>query len=73
MNGLLVGRPMSYTEAEKRELREVLLDRTRAFDFPIVCDMDFGHTSPQLTLPIGVRARIDGAARRVEILEAATS
>ncbi len=27
--------------------------------FPIITDMDFGHTSPQFTLPLGCRARID--------------
>ena len=73
LNGLLVGRPMLYTDEEKRALREVLLERTRAFDFPIVSDMDFGHTAPQLTLPIGVRARLDADTQRLELLEAATS
>jgi len=72
LNGLLVGRPMFYSDEEKSALREVLLERTRAFSFPIVCDMDFGHTAPQMTLPIGVPARIDSAAQRFEILEAAT-
>jgi muramoyltetrapeptide carboxypeptidase LdcA involved in peptidoglycan recycling len=72
LNGLLVGRPMFYSDEEKRELRDVLLERTRAFAFPIVCDMDFGHTSPQMTLPLGVCARIDSTAQRFEIIEAAT-
>jgi muramoyltetrapeptide carboxypeptidase LdcA involved in peptidoglycan recycling len=33
--------------------------------------MDFGHTSPQLTIPLGCRARIDSPSRTFEILEAA--
>lgn len=73
LNGLLVGRPMAYSDEEKQALRELLLERCARFAFPIVCDMDFGHTSPQLTLPIGVRARIDADARRVAIVEAATT
>jgi muramoyltetrapeptide carboxypeptidase len=73
LNGLLVGRPMLYSDEDKRALREVLLERTRNYAFPIVCDMDFGHTAPQLTLPIGVRARIDPSAQRFEIIESATS
>jgi len=71
VRGLLFGRPMRYTEAEKQALREVLLERTRRYRFPIVTDMDFGHTAPQFVLPIGCRARIDTAAQRFEILEAA--
>jgi len=69
--GLLVGRPMLYTREERQALREIILARTRRFDFPIIADMDFGHTAPQMTLPIGCRAVIDGDAQRFEIVEGA--
>ena len=70
LRGMLVGRPMKYSDAEKQELREVLLERTEAYSFPIITDMDFGHTAPQMTLPIGVRARIDTSRQIFEISEA---
>ncbi len=54
-----------------REVLEVIRDRTKGFGFPVVTDMDFGHTAPQFTLPIGCRARIDTSCKRFEILEAA--
>ena len=73
LQGMIVGRPMRYSEAEKQELREVVLERTRAYDFPIVCDVDFGHTAPQLTLPLGCRARLDALAKRLTVLESAVS
>jgi muramoyltetrapeptide carboxypeptidase len=69
--GLLVGRPMRYNPAEKEALRQVVLERTRGYSFPVVTDMDFGHTSPQLTLPLGCLARIDSENKVVEILESA--
>lgn len=71
IHGLLVGRPMRYSDEEKTQLRQVLLERTAKYDFPILCDMDFGHTTPQLTLPVGVRARLDGRKRVFEFLEGA--
>ena len=71
INGLLVGRPLGYTESEKQTLREVLLERTASYRFPIVADMDFGHTSPQMTLPVGVRSRVDSARQVFEIIESA--
>ncbi|MBN1484334.1 MAG: LD-carboxypeptidase [Chloroflexia bacterium] len=71
LKGLLVGRPMRYTEEQQQQLREVVLERTRAYPFPIVADMDFGHTAPQFTVPIGCCARIDAENRRFEILDAA--
>jgi muramoyltetrapeptide carboxypeptidase LdcA involved in peptidoglycan recycling len=71
LSGMLVGRPIRYTDEEKQRLRECILERTARYAFPIVTDMDFGHTAPQLTLPLGCRARIDTADRRVEITEPA--
>lgn len=71
LQGLLVGRPMRYTAAAKQQLREVLLERTRGYTFPVVADMDFGHTAPQFTVPLGCRARIDAERQRFEVLDAA--
>ena len=71
IKGMLVGRPMKYTDQEKQDLREVLLERTAAYSFPIIADMDFGHTSPLMTLPVGVRARIDSARQLFEMIEGA--
>ena len=73
LNGLLFGRPMEYSDGEKEELRRVILDRTRGCSYPIVADMDFGHTAPQFVLPIGCTARIDSSAESLEILEACVS
>jgi muramoyltetrapeptide carboxypeptidase len=73
INGLLVGRPMLYSDAEKQQLRDVILERARAYSFPIITDMDFGHTAPQMVLPIGCRARVDGSAKIFEIIESAVT
>jgi muramoyltetrapeptide carboxypeptidase LdcA involved in peptidoglycan recycling len=71
INGLLVGRPMRYSTAEKGALRQCVLERTKPFSFPVVMDMDFGHTAPQFTLPIGCQARIDSDQKSFSILEPA--
>ena len=70
LNGLLFGRPMKYSDVEKDELRQVILDRTSEYSYPVVADMDFGHTAPQFVLPIGCRARIDSSTQCFELLEA---
>ena len=69
--GLLVGRPMRYSDHEKVELREIILERTQQYTFPIVTDLDFGHTSPQFTIPIGCRGRMDSTVKSFAIIEAA--
>jgi muramoyltetrapeptide carboxypeptidase LdcA involved in peptidoglycan recycling len=68
--GLLLARPRGYTPEMVGELhrwvRRVLGEAGRA-DLPVVTNVDFGHTSPQLTLPLGGRARLDPGAGRVTV------
>lgn len=71
ISGLLLGRPMYYSDAEKAELRDVVRSRTAGYPFPIVTDMDFGHTAPQFTLPLGCVARINSDSRVFEVVEPA--
>ena len=73
LSGMIVGRPMRYTAEQKEALREIILTRTQAFDFPIISDMDFGHTAPQFILPIGCQAEIDSDRKCFSILEPAVS
>lgn len=69
--GLLFGRPYGYTAEERVQLHEVILDHVGRYEFPVVADMDFGHTSPTFTLPVGCRAAIDAGRERFEIVEPA--
>ncbi len=71
LRGMLVGRPMRYSAEEKEQLRERILERTKRYTFPIITDMDFGHTSPTFTLPVGCRAKIDTYQLTFSILEPA--
>lgn len=71
--GLLFGRPRDYDEEARRALRYRVARVLREFgrgDLPVVFDMDFGHTDPQVVLPLGLRVRVEVQARRVTLLEA---
>jgi muramoyltetrapeptide carboxypeptidase len=56
-------------------LEEVLLDALDGLEVPIALGLSSGHTnSANLTLPLGVRARLScGEDARFEVLEAAVS
>lgn len=41
------------------ELKYVLLSLARAYDFPILWGVDFGHMPEKITIPIGVEGEID--------------
>ncbi|WP_343216585.1 hypothetical protein [Deinococcus aestuarii] len=68
--GLMLARPRGYTpervEDLSRWVRRVLAEAGRS-DLPVVANVDFGHTSPQLTLPLGGLARLDPLAGRVTV------
>ncbi|POZ63945.1 S66 family peptidase [Chromobacterium alticapitis] len=52
-----------------RSPADILLEILDGQPLPILADFDCCHTHPMLTLPLGVRARVDAAALRVELLE----
>lgn len=85
INGILFGRPGGeFLSTEKREqeqwlsqypvfeksLLKVCAEYNRS-DMPIVSNMDFGHTVPQIILPYGVLTEIDPTTKTVSILESA--
>jgi muramoyltetrapeptide carboxypeptidase LdcA involved in peptidoglycan recycling len=70
---VLIGRPKAWefnkqhTAEQKAEYRakqqETVVKTVREYnkDIPIIQNVDFGHTDPQISLPMGGMARIDGA------------
>jgi len=77
VSAVLTGRPKAYNfdkhndaaqKAEYRERqREVIIDMVRRYnkDIPIVQNLDFGHTDPQIAMPYGGQVRIDGEHRKI--------
>ncbi len=52
---------------------EVLEAHFQNFQVPAVYGFSFGHEASQLTLPIGIQARLDTVAQTLSLLEAPTS
>jgi muramoyltetrapeptide carboxypeptidase len=50
-------------------VKDVVLDVLGDYDFPVLAGVDFGHTGPNLPLPIGIRAEVDATARTLRLLE----
>lgn len=70
-NGMIVGRPKGYTDQDIEQLERIILERTRDFDFPILMNVNIGHADPIITLPLGVRVRLDSSQNLFEITELA--
>jgi muramoyltetrapeptide carboxypeptidase LdcA involved in peptidoglycan recycling len=73
IGGLIFARARDYSDAEKKELEQKIVSVVaKEFgrpDLPIVANFDVGHTDPQLVLPLGVRAEMDCAAKRIGLVE----
>jgi muramoyltetrapeptide carboxypeptidase len=51
------------------EVKRVVLEITEEFDFPVIANMDFGHYTPNLPLPFGLKASMNTEGARVRIDE----
>ncbi|WND33007.1 LD-carboxypeptidase [Streptomyces sp. BB1-1-1] len=73
--GMVVGIPTEITPHEgggqRADLRDVVLDVLGRRDIPVLAQVDFGHASPNLPLPIGVRAHLDADDRTLSLIEPA--
>lgn len=71
MTALLVGRSFRAPGGFEGALAGMLTERFGDRGVPIVTGMDVGHSDPMLTLPLGVRVRVNASLRSVEVLDAA--
>lgn len=74
--GLVVGRPFGYETPELQEqyigaIKGLLCEgRLAEKKFPILFNVDFGHTTPMVTLPFDSLARLDSEKDEFAVLEA---
>ena len=63
----------NFTQEQIKELKKRILYNTRDYAFPILYNVDIGHTDPSITIPLGVQVVLDSEKNRFEILESAVS
>ncbi len=72
ISALLFGRANFYTSIEKQRLEkmilDVVIDEFNANNLPIITNMDFGHTDPQLILPLGMDVTINCVTKTIILL-----
>ena len=67
--GLAFGRFTGAPSDDAHAVDDVLEEIAVRLDVPAALDLPFGHTEHNCTLPVGVRARLDGSAAALEILD----
>ena len=71
INGLIVARPFDnlYWKEYDDILIQIINQEEGLTDLPIITGMDFGHTCPTFTLPLGVKSEIDIENKTFSIIE----
>lgn len=66
IKGMIIGRFHSKVSFnEKDSLEDIIEEATKGYDLPILYDLDFGHTDPMITIPIGGQCQLDAASRKI--------
>ena len=59
IKGIVIGRFEISSQMTKEKLIEIIKSKKDLFNIPIIANVDFGHTTPMITFPIGGIAEID--------------
>ncbi len=79
IKGMIIGKNNKIIKIEKDSdieklpffsPEEIILERTKNYNFPIISEVGFGHCCEQITIPIGVKATIDTSKKLFSIDEA---
>lgn len=65
VKGILIGRFQRESKMEREKLVKIIKSKQELTNIPVVVNVDFGHTTPQFTFPIGGRGKLvarDGEA-----------
>ncbi|MFP7493416.1 LD-carboxypeptidase [Terribacillus saccharophilus] len=69
IKALLIGRFQNSSNVTEEQLHFILDKHPQLRNIPVIYDMDFGHTQPIMTLPIGGEISVDTGDFRLEIIE----
>jgi len=58
VRGLVIGRFQKASEATKEKIIKMIKTKKELENIPVVANLDFGHTSPLFTFPIGGTAKL---------------
>lgn len=53
VNGILIGRFQNESKMTNELLQKIINTKRELNDVPVIANLDFGHTTPQITYPIG--------------------
>lgn len=74
--GMLVGKVTDIQKFEHEDiieptLRQTVLEAVKEYNFPVLANLDFGHNTVNIPMPLGIRVSFNATNRRLEFIESA--
>lgn len=73
IKGMIIGRPFGYSKKQFALLKKIIPERTKKYNFPILFGVDIGHTDPMITIPLGVKVKLDSTKNIFSFVESEIS
>lgn len=76
ISGMLIGKityikPPREKEIIEPTLKEVVMDILKDYKFPIMANLDFGHFTVNIPMPLGIKVSFDTSKKELNFLESA--
>ncbi|MDO8573650.1 MAG: LD-carboxypeptidase [Candidatus Daviesbacteria bacterium] len=76
INGMLIGKikyvkPMREEEIQVPGVKEMILEIMEDYKFPIMSNLDFGHYTVNIPMPVGIKVSFDTSSKELNSLEGA--
>ncbi len=68
VRGIVIGRFQRTSEMTGEKLEKIIKTKSELSDIPVIANVDFGHTDPKITFPIGGEVKIRADKEKSEIL-----
>lgn len=59
VKGLVIGRFQNPSNMDDEKLKQIIKTKKELDNIPVIANVDFGHTDPKITIPIGGSVQID--------------
>lgn len=67
VKGLVIGRFQKGSNMTKELLTQIVHTKEELSEIPVIADVDFGHTTPMITYPVGGQASLMAYGARIEL------
>lgn len=69
VRGIVFGRFQNASRMTKAIIAEIIKTKEELKNIPVIANVDFGHTDPKITFPIGGNVAIDTRLKQIKINE----